>query len=58
MGMSKTSRLEELRKEGGDKWLSILNAEKQKVHIDPTHYLYHTHYSYSNSQPRKCLYVP
>lgn len=32
-GMSMTTRLEELRKEGGDKWLSILNAEKSKVHV-------------------------
>ncbi len=30
-GMSLTNQLEELRKEGGDKWLAILNADKRKV---------------------------
>ncbi len=30
-GMSLTNQLEELRKEGGDKWLAILNADKKKV---------------------------
>ncbi len=29
--MSVTYRLEELRKEGGDKWLAILNADQRKV---------------------------
>lgn len=31
VGMGLTNRLEELRKEGGDEWLSILNADKRKV---------------------------
>ena len=28
---SKTSHLEDLRKKGGDEWLTILNADKAKV---------------------------
>lgn len=34
-GMSLTNQLEELRKEGGDKWLAIFNAQKSRKK-DPT----------------------
>ena len=34
-GLEITTRLEEMRKEGGDKWLSIFNATQHKVKNKP-----------------------